>query len=213
MRQTLKERLVGAALLVLIGVIFIPMLLSGPVDPASISGANIPERPAYEPVPRLQALNPQPAATGRSEAVAGAGHTQNTGKQQGMAALKAPSVADIAAERGMAALKDEPEQTEEIAKTEKTEKTAKAGPSADRQVGLSAWVVQLGSFSSRVNADKLNQRLKKAGFRAFVEPVTSNKQTAYRVRVGPELLRSEADKLRKDIKTAMKLDGIVLDYP
>ena len=57
------------------------------------------------------------------------------------------------------------------------------------------------------------RRLKQAGFRPFMEPVTGNKQTAYRVRVGPELLRSEADKLRRDIKAAMKLDGIVLDYP
>ena len=73
--------------------------------------------------------------------------------------------------------------------------------------------MQLGAFDSQEKADQLMRRLKQAGFRAFMEPVTGNKQTAYRVRVGPELLRSEADKLRRDIKAAMKLDGIVLDYP
>ena len=52
MRQTLKERLVGAALLVLIGVIFIPMLLSGPgtrlrsAAPISRSGRPMSPSPA-----------------------------------------------------------------------------------------------------------------------------------------------------------------------
>ena len=205
MRQRLKERLVGAALLVLIGVVFIPMLLSGPVGPAAISGADIPERPGYEPPARLQ---PLPLERFMADRNGETEDTQNIRQQQGMAALKAPSVADIAAEKGLAALKDR------LEKAEKSEKTAGAAPPpADRQVGLSAWVVQLGVFSSEENAEQLKRRLMKAGFRAFVEPLTSNKQTAYRVRAGPELLRSEADKLQRDIKTAMKLDGIVLDYP
>lgn len=202
MRQRLKERLVGAALLVLIGVVFIPMLLSGPVGPAAISGADIPARPGYEPLPRLQPLPLEGVLADRNGETE---DTHNIRQQQGMAALKAPSVADIAAEKGLAALKERLEKAEKIARA--------APPPADRQVGLSAWVVQLGTFSSEENADQLRRRLMEAGFRAFVEPLTSNKQTAYRVRVGPELLRSEADKLQRDIKTAMKLDGIVLDYP
>ena len=202
MRQRLKERLVGAALLVLIGVVFIPMLLSGPVGPAAISGADIPERPGYEPLPRLQPVPLEGVVADRNGE---AEDTHNIRQQQGMAALKAPSVADIAAEKGLAALEE---------RLEKAEKTARvAPPPADRQVGLSAWVVQLGTFSSEENADQLRRRLMEAGFRAFVEPLTSNTQIAYRVRVGPELLRSEADKLQRDIKTAMQLDGIVLDYP
>ena len=82
-----------------------------------------------------------------------------------------------------------------------------------KQVGLTAWVVQLGSFSSKVNADKLNLNLRKSGFPAFVEPIQQNKKTTYRVRVGPELLRSDADALLKKIKSTMNLEGIVLNYP
>ena len=212
MRQRLKERLVGAALLALIGVVFIPMLLSGPVDPATIS-ANIPKRPDYEPPPRLQPLPLEEIVPGPGAKIEAAENRDDSGKQPGMVALKAPSMDDIAAEKGLAALQDEPEKPEQAAKPEQATKTTRAAPPAGRQVGLSAWVVQLGAFDSQEKADQLMRRLKQAGFRAFMEPVTGNKQTAYRVRVGPELLRSEADKLRRDIKAAMKLDGIVLDYP
>ena len=212
MRQKLKERLVGAALLALIGVVFIPMLLSGPVDPARIS-ANIPKRPDYEPPPRLQPLPLEAIVPGPGAKTEDAENRDASGKRPGMAALQAPSMADIAAEKGLAALQDGPEQAAGTVKSEQATATAKAAPPAGRQVGLSAWVVQLGAFDSQEKADQLKQRLKQAGFRAFMEPVTGNTQTAYRVRVGPELLRSEADKLRRDIKTAMKLDGIVLDYP
>src|SRR5690606_17156136 len=45
-------------------------------------------------------------------------------------------------------------------------------------VGLSAFVVQLGSFSSEKNAQELNQKLKKAGFRSFVEPLKQNNTTS-----------------------------------
>ena len=215
MRQRLKERLVGAALLALIGVVFIPMLLSGPVDPATIS-ANIPKRPDYEPPPRLEPLPLEEIVPGPGAKTEDAENRDDSGQRPGMAALRAPSAADIAAEKGLVALQDGPEKPEKAAEAVKSEqgtKTAGAAPPAGRQVGLSAWVVQLGAFDNQEKADQLMRRLKQAGFRAFMEPVTGNTQTAYRVRVGPELLRSEADKLRQDIQTAMKLDGIVLDYP
>lgn len=212
MRQRLKERLVGVALLALLGVVFIPMLLSGPVDPATIS-ANIPKRPDYAPPPRLQPLPLEAIVPDPGAKTEDAENRDDSGQRPGMAALRAPSAADIAAEKGLAALRDGPEKAAEAVKPEQTTETAGAAPPADRQVGLSAWVVQLGAFDSQEKADQLQRRLKQAGFRAFMEPVTGNKQTAYRVRVGPELLRSEADKLRRDIKAAMKLDGIVLDYP
>ena len=80
-------------------------------------------------------------------------------------------------------------------------------------VGLSAWIVQLGSFTDEDNAQSLNEKLRKAGYPAFVEPLKKNGKISYRVRVGPEIKRSEADLLLKNMKDKMKLDGIVVSYP
>ncbi len=80
-------------------------------------------------------------------------------------------------------------------------------------VGLSAWVVQLGSFSSKENAESLNKRLKEAGFRSFVEPLQQNNSTNYRVRVGPEIKPHEAQKIKNKLNKSMDMKGIVVEYP
>ncbi len=80
-------------------------------------------------------------------------------------------------------------------------------------VGLSAWIIQLGSFTSEENAQSLNEKLRKSGYPAFVEPLKKNGQISYRVRVGPEIKRSEAESLLKMLKDKMDLDGIIISYP
>lgn len=199
MHQRLKERLVGAAVLVVIAVIFIPMLLTGPIDSGSISKTNIPERPTDKFSSKLVPLNDSLKPI-----------IEDTDSSPDNASQKMTNEDDIA------------KSPDEVAK-EKTEKAVEETASekqvvqekivSDKKVGLTAWVVQLGSFSTKVNADKLNLSLRKAGFPAFVEPLTKKGKTSYRVRVGPEILRADADALLKNIKTKMKLDGIVLSYP
>ena len=80
-------------------------------------------------------------------------------------------------------------------------------------VGLSAWIVQLGSFSHEENAEALNQKLRMSGYPAFVEPLKKNGALSYRVRVGPEIKRSDAETLLKKLKDKMDLDGIIVSYP
>ena len=84
---------------------------------------------------------------------------------------------------------------------------------ASDSVGLSAWIVQLGSFTDEENAESLNKELRKAGYPSFVEPLKKDGKISYRVRVGPEIKRSEALKVLKKLKEKMKLDGIVVSYP
>ena len=45
--------------------------------------------------------------------------------------------------------------------------------------------MQLGSFGSRENAERLVRDMTAKGFAAFVAPITSNGRELYRVRVGP----------------------------
>ena len=80
-------------------------------------------------------------------------------------------------------------------------------------VGQMNWVVQVGSFSSKDNAEKLNQKVKKAGFRSFVNPITQNSKIMHQVCLGPEYDETDAKNLLKEIKNKMKLDGIVKKYP
>ncbi len=202
MHQRLKERLVGAAVLIFIAVIFIPMLLTGPIDTGSITDTNIPERTTEKFNSRLIPLNnsraPDVPINTDEEVVE---EQPIIDDQKGALIDVKPSVETSFKPESISAVKGS-------AKKSEPNKTVK-----DKQVGLTAWVVQLGSFSSKVNADKLNLTLRKSGFPAFVEPLEQNNEVAYRVRVGPELLRADADALLKKIKENTKLNGIVLSYP
>jgi DedD protein len=196
MQQRLKERLVGAAVLVVIAVIFIPMFLTGPIESGSITKSNIPERPIEEfsskLIPLTDAVKP--------------GASVNTNN----ADIKEQTIAETSAKPNNESV-TKPESTN--AKPSAAKQSLQKKVIKDKQVGLTAWVVQLGSFSSKVNADKLNLTLRKSGFPAFVEPLEQDNETVYRVRVGPELLRADADALLKKIKENTKLNGIVLNYP
>jgi DedD protein len=55
------------------------------------------------------------------------------------------------------------------------------------------WVVQLGSFGEEANARRLAQNAGTFGYKAEVSSYRSNGRTLYRVRVGPQRTRAEAD--------------------
>lgn len=195
MERRLKERVIGASVLVMLAVIFIPMVLddSEHVE-TKITGSNIPDRPEGEFTSRIVPLPGGDFA--RPEAAAPAVPDSTP-----------PSTAPEAS----------PAPAPEVVETGTPVKTAPAvadtAATGPERVGLTAWVVQLGSFSSEANASGLDQRLRAAGFTSFVEPLKQGGEASYRVRVGPELLRSEAQTLRDRIKSELGLDGIVVSYP
>jgi len=70
--------------------------------------------------------------------------------------------------------------------------------------------VQLGAFKTVDEANKLRDRLKGAGFVAFVDKLDAESGALWRVRAGPETDRGNADKLRGRIKDKLKIEGIIV---
>lgn len=87
---------------------------------------------------------------------------------------------------------------------------ADAPPAALPAGRAGAWAVQLGALKTVDDANKLRDRVKNAGFAAFVDKVDANGSTLWRVRAGPEVDRGAADKLRASIKDKLKLDGMIV---
>ena len=75
---------------------------------------------------------------------------------------------------------------------------------------LVRWVVQLGSFSSTDNADRLVARVRAEGHSAYKEAISSSGSTIYRVRVGPFLEREEAIRVDGLIAERLSMDGVVM---
>ncbi|MDR3478687.1 MAG: SPOR domain-containing protein [Gammaproteobacteria bacterium] len=73
-----------------------------------------------------------------------------------------------------------------------------------------AWVIQLGSFKDKHNAERLTNSLRAKGYKAFTFETKSNGQT--RVYVGPEAKQVAASTLASKIEQDTNMRGIVLTF-
>lgn len=79
--------------------------------------------------------------------------------------------------------------------------------------GASAFAVQVAVLSDAANSTTRRDELRKAGFAAFVEKLDTDKGATYRLRVGPESDRSNAEKIRAALKQRFGGEPIIVDYP
>ncbi len=75
---------------------------------------------------------------------------------------------------------------------------------------VAGWTVQLGSFASDLNARKLVDKLKAAGYRAYSEPRLEQRVTVFKVRVGPMPGKAEAERLRQRIEAQFEARGMLV---
>jgi DedD protein len=204
----LKQRLVGAVVLVALGVIFIPMLLEGP---------NSELVPEMEPLPELTGQRSSMELGGFPDAgdvpveadvavvQADIAVPPNPGEELQPQPSETAEV-EIAAPEPIVEPLPVPPKPAAAPEPAKPEPAKPAGP-------LGNWVVQMGSFSSEQNALRLRDKLRKAGFVTQVEKVRVDAKSHYRVRVGPYLERAEADRDQAKLDKQLNLKGRVLSYP
>jgi DedD protein len=210
MNVLLKQRLVGAVVLVALAVIFIPMLLEGPDSNLVPEMAPLPEPGEPEvsqPLERFQQAGEMPEEPERSVI---------------QESVEAPDVAQDGTDTEELPLPGEnvtaPDETPEAPQASDAQPGAAApsAASADDTTPASRlgnWVVQMGSFSSEPNALRLRDRLRKEHFATQVEKVVVGGKTHYRVQVGPYLERAEAEQDQQKLARSFDLKGRVLSYP
>jgi DedD protein len=91
--------------------------------------------------------------------------------------------------------------------------SAAADPAAGRNPRTTGWAVQVGALGDPADANALRDRLRAGGFTAYVETLRTAGGTLYRVRVGPEIQRANAERLRDSLKVRFALDGQVVAHP
>ncbi len=182
----LKQRLVGAVVLVILGVIVIPMLL-GREGHSPLTKSNIPPPPAsefsskiipLEDIPPAGSLNPVPAELAPIAEPAPPAPVPPAIQKAPAQALPMPGSVD-------------------------------RKPAAD----TAGWVVRLGSFANEQNAHALRDQLRRKGYKPLVEKITTNGATLLRVSVGPETDRTRAEAVRDRLLKELKIKGSVVQYP
>ncbi len=103
-----------------------------------------------------------------------------------------------------------PEATKPVAKPEpKPQPQTPAAPAA----GGVGFAVQLGAFGQANDANALRDKVRAAGFSAFVEQVRTEKGTLHRVRVGPVANRADAEQLKAQVAAKVGVAGMVRPHP
>lgn len=216
MDSALKQRLIGAAVLIALAVIFVPMFLSGspPRTETVTENLSIPPAPEREFQTRVVAAEggkvtaPAPLAeraAGGGDKVATVDASANPRLESEVAypqagatpaAAPPPSGAAVATARPVSSTPPRPA----------VERAAPTAGSAGR------YAVHLGIFANSGNAEALVANAKKLGLTAYVESAEVDGKPATRVRLGPYEDRSTAEAARLKLQKAdAKLKGSVVE--
>jgi len=206
MDRSLKERLVGAAVLVAIGAWLIPWVLDGPerVTAPQSTALELPAPTAENPPTRTETivLDRRDSPVSREPAPADDTDEDATSSEPATAVAQPPRPAVVAPPV-------RPDESPAGSLAGPAATTAAPTPAetsgGEAAAGETRWYVQLGAFGDRDNADRLAARVGTYGYRAQVSEFPSTGRTVYRVRVGPEPSRARAE----SIASALSVHGFV----
>lgn len=206
MRRRARHRLIGAAVLVLVGVIGFPLLFDTQPRPIAVDiPIEIPDRNKAKPL--------APPAPAQAPVAAGPVAPVPAPKQEDKVAV-APAVSAPVAIKTEAKpiARPEPETKPES----KPEAKPAAAPNdgakarallegkpavvAAAPAGADRFIVQVGAFADADKARDVRQKLEKAGLKTYTHVAETKDGKRTRVRVGPFATRADADKAADRIK-------------
>jgi len=223
MRKRARHRLIGAAALVLLGVVGFPLLFDSqprPIDvniaidiPDKAKVASLASSPAAVSAPQTELEVVKAPVAERETVVAPAVEkmivpadpvaappekaSSAPSKNTALSAPKVQAIAPAPAERKPDAV--------EAAKAQ----TLLDGKEPSAQAGSTRYTVQVGAFAEAQKAREARMTLEKAGFKTYTQVINNAEGKRTRVRVGPFTDKAEADKAAEKIK-ALNLAASVL---
>ncbi|MBK1886014.1 SPOR domain-containing protein [Marinobacter sp. DY40_1A1] len=217
----LKQRIIGALVLISLAVIFVPMVFDEPHSKRTSTSINIPEEPPFPEVETpVSDLAAPPAYQQDSVESASSGNQgfrileDDASAAQPVPDAREKPTADVAKPAPA-----EPSQPKPVASSATTRQTApdpKAPETSAEQESSEytrslegAWVVQLGSFGDSDNARRLRDNVRKAGYSSHLQEVVRGDTTLTRVFSGPFAEKSKAEEAKRALDEAFKLNSLV----
>lgn len=188
----LKQRIIGALVLVSLAVIFVPMMFDEPHSERETTTIQIPEEP---PFPEVEMPEPETTEVPayRIEEM------DPPGPNDSVAEAPEPTEAKVPTESSATGA---PSQSEPSAQTEPV--------AAEFTRSLEgAWVVQLGSFGSDENARRLREQVREKGYSSHLQSVIRGDTELTRVFSGPFAEKAEAEKAKQVLDKAFGLNSLV----
>jgi DedD protein len=215
------ERLTGAIILVGLVVVLVPELLNGPIRPAArVRGPASAEEPPLRSYTINLADEPRGGSGTLALKPAGSSPPAPAAEPAPAAHAVAPAAVRTAATTPASntPTSNTPTSNTPTSNTPTSSPpplTARATPAAPAPAAATTpaasgtgYVVQLGSFASRSNAQRLAQRVHGLGYTVSVSRGTTGRHL-YRVRVGPARERAAAEQLAAQLRTQGHAGAVV----
>lgn len=206
MRRRAKHRLIGAALLVLLGVVGFPLLFDSQPRPVTVDiPIEIPDKAKVKPLvlgtpPSVESVAPAPVLPQPAASLP-------TATEVKPVAAVAPVQPVKQAPLPVAPVAVKPAATADDGAKARALLAGADAPAASAVQGR--FVVQVGAFSDAAKVREVRQKLEKAGLKTYTQAVDTKDGKRTRVRVGPFTSQLEADKAATRIKS-LALSAAVL---
>lgn len=218
----LKQRVIGALVLISLAVIFIPMLFDEPHQERTSKVLPIPPKPA---LPTVQISEPKPLQL-LSE-VSPEETTEETAPSFVLTELDGsvpekqpePAVASSQAAEPVSPSKPQTPEKSPVAQPKAAPTPEKVAPiktvaSSVPASNLSdeAWTVQIGTFKNHENAYRLRDSIVKQGLKAYTQEISTDEGKLMRVFAGPVPSNDEAQALKVQVEKLVGMKSLVVRY-
>ncbi len=192
MNDVLKQRLVGALLIIVLGIVFWPLIFTDPNQPSLNRTSQVPAMPNLR---KMQLQAPEPVAD-----------IEPAGGRYDLALM-----AEAEELERLAASTDRSQQADPASVVEATA-TGKAKSSLDDRGIPIAWVIQVITVRKKDRAELLVKQLVDGGYKAYFRPSEQSGEVFYKVYVGPRFERKAMNSLKIEIDKEVGVNSIIARY-
>jgi DedD protein len=214
MNDILKQRLVGALILLALGVVFWPIIFVEPGERRGGEELQIPPRPSVDTTPmappdtaglRETSRPPEPVLDEHDRALLTLGPEASDQGDPDPASAEPAAVAEAAAPAPAPVA--EPDKVARPTRSEPPER-----PALDEDGIPISWMLRVASVSSKERADQLRKELLSMGHKAYVQRVSSGGKTLYRVSVGPKVEKARLEQIQAEIDARFGVKTLITRY-
>ena len=210
----LKQRVIGALVLVSLAVIFVPMLFDEPHTERSSKRIEIPEEPAF-PAVDTQPPGSDDAQPSTAYHIEEPDQSASPDQSMGTPEQAAPTQTTSAESPQPASEPSQPVSSSAgNTASEPAGSPQSSGSTSDSAAESSeslsgAWLVQLGSFGNPDNAVRLRDNVRAKGYDSYIQKVVRGDTTLTRVFSGPFAEKAEAERAKKRLDAEFGVNGLV----
>ena len=191
--RAVKERVIGAIVLVVFVVLVVPVFLDGQTDTSAVISETV-------------TLPGQSESDGQQQTIVLDRDRSQPVPPSGTQVFSPPPARP---DPEMTTANDQTSETTMAAAVKELSSTLVVSGQSD----TGKWAVQIGSFSNHEKAERLAADLGEQGFKAFLSPHQTGSGEQQRVRIGPQKNRASAEDIANQLARAGHQGGRVVPNP